>query len=29
MPVEYRPVLVMPDRGADVFVMDDGQTHPG
>lgn len=29
MPVEYWPVLVMPDRGDEVFITDEGETIRG
>lgn len=29
MPVEFRPVLVMPDRGDEVFITDEGEIVRG
>ena len=29
MPVEYRPVMVMPDRGTEIFIADEGETIKG
>lgn len=29
MPVEYRPVLVMPDRGTETFITDEGEIIHG
>lgn len=29
MPVEYTPVMVMPDRGTEVFVTDEGEVIRG
>lgn len=29
MPVEYMPVMVMPDRGTEVFVTDEGEVIRG